>query len=213
MVQRESQLVYQAGEISVSLKQTPPIKIVFTDRDGVLNRNIPGEYNRHVSEFVLLPGVKTAVAKLSRAGYEIHVVSNQQGIAKGLMSEADLAEMTAALHHRIAQKGGKLHSVNYCLHLETDHCPCRKPKNILLKKAVHGRKIDFKQTWMIGDSWRDIQAGGSLGCRTIMVLTKEYKRIPGASKKELVYTDGKHNCSPDYAVKSFADAVTIILKQ
>jgi D-glycero-D-manno-heptose 1,7-bisphosphate phosphatase len=213
VVQRESQLVYQAGEISFSLKRTPPIKIVFTDRDGVLNRNIPGEYNRHVSGFVLLRGVKTAVAKLIQAGYEIHVVSNQQGIAKGLMTPDDLQEMTAALKNRLAQKGGKLHSVNYCLHLETDGCPCRKPKNKLLKNAVRGRNIDFTQTWMIGDSWRDIHAGGSLGCQTIMVVTKEYHQIPGTSKKERVYSDGKQRCSPDYVVKSFAGAVEIILKK
>lgn len=184
------------------------IRLVFTDRDGVLNRNVPGEYNKSIKEFRLLPGVKEALGRLTKAGYEIHVISNQQGIPKGLMPLDDLEEMTQALRDRIAPFGGKLTSVNYCLHLETDKCGCRKPQSGLFHQAIKNQKIDFSQTWMVGDSWRDIHAGQAVGCRTIFVNNPKVPTVPG---KPTTFTDGKREWTPDFVVRNFPQAVDLIL--
>jgi D-glycero-D-manno-heptose 1,7-bisphosphate phosphatase len=189
-------------------------KIVFTDRDGVLNRNTPGEYNIAIKDFILLPGVKEAVARLNRAGYELHLVSNQQGVPKGLMTKENLKEMTQVLIDRLKEKGGHLDSINYCLHLSDEKCACRKPQPGLLKKAVKGREIDFTKTWMVGDSWRDIEAGQALGCRTVLVRLPGYKiKSTNPQTGKVTYTNGKEEFTPDYAVTSFAKAVELILKE
>ena len=185
------------------------IKIVFTDRDGVLNLNRTGKYVLGPRDLRLLPGVKEAVAQLTRSSYEIHLISNQQGVAKGLMTQEDLYAITDTLQKRLEKFGGKLTSLNYCLHLEADQCKCRKPQSGLFHQAVQGRSIDFSQTWMIGDTWRDMEAGKKTGCKTILVQNKEYSIIRGTDS----YTDGNHSCTPDYAVSSFLQAVKLILQQ
>src|SRR5271154_5003426 len=115
-------------------------KIVFMDRDGVINRMTPGNYIRDISEFRLLPKVSESIAKLTRAGYEIHIISNQQGIAKGLMTRTQLSEISQLLMERVKKAGGKITSVNYCTHLESEKCDCRKPKTGLFRQAMKGRR-------------------------------------------------------------------------
>ncbi len=189
-------------------------KIVFTDRDGVLNRNTPGVYNTSIEDIILLPGVKQALARLNQSGYEVHLVSNQQGVPKGLMTQEDLEKITHTLKQRIKMNGASLTSVNYCLHLSDEKCDCRKPQPGLLKQAVKGRKIDFTRTWMVGDSWRDIRAGEALGCKTIWVRLPGYrKKTTNPASGKVVYTNGKEDFTPDYVVTTFSKAVDIILKE
>lgn len=175
------------------------------DRDGVINRMTPGNYIQHISEFRLLPKVAESLAKLTRAGYEIHIISNQQGVAKGLMTRAHLAEITQLLLERVEKTGGKITSINYCTHLESENCACRKPKTGLFRQAMKGRKIDFRKTWMVGDSWRDIDAGRAIGCKTIFLDNSINKK-----KKEIIQ-DG-HTFTPDYCVKNLSQAVQLILR-
>ena len=175
------------------------------DRDGVINRITPGNYIRHISEFKLLPNVKSSLAKLTRAGYEIHIISNQQGVAKGLMTRSQLSEITQLLLERLEKSGVKINSVNYCTHWESENCDCRKPNTGLFLQAVEDRKINFRETWMIGDSWRDMKAGKTLGCKTIFIGNSDFQ----TGKK--IITES-HEISPDYMVKNLSQAVNLVLK-
>ncbi len=182
------------------------------DRDGVINRITPGNYIRHIAEFRLLPKVAESLGKLTRAGYEIHIISNQQGVAKGLMTRTQLSEITQLLMERVEKAGGKLTSVNYCIHLESEKCACRKPKTGLFRQATKGRKIDFRKTWMVGDSWRDIEAGQTMGCKTVWLGITPAVPEYSAKKKSRTINHEEHQFMPDYCVKNLAQAVQIILK-
>jgi histidinol-phosphate phosphatase family protein len=138
---------------------------VFLDRDGTLNRPpAVGEYLRDPGELQLLAGAAEAVALLRRAGYVCVVVSNQRGVALGLMSEQQLAAVDARLHELV-----DLDRSYYCIHGLEDGCECRKPRPGLLIRAAEDLHLDLARSWMIGDSDIDGEAGRRAGCRTLKV--------------------------------------------
>lgn len=160
-------------------------KIIFIDRDGVINQDPMAadtgkEYITDWPEFHFLPGVLEALKRLTRDGYKIVIVSNQAGVGKGIYSKEKLDGITKNMLGEIAAAGGKIHSVQYCVHTKEDNCDCRKPNTSLFRKAIEGLKVDFSRTYFIGDAKRDIEAGKKIGCRTILVLsgkTKDKKDI------------------------------------
>jgi len=139
-------------------------RAVFLDRDGVINRRVIGDYVRHWQNFSFLPGVLRAVRALSAIPVPIIVVSNQAGVAKGLMSERDLRELTFAFTDAFASYGGRIDSVYYCLHHPDKRCDCRKPRSGLLRQAAREWGLNLTECFMIGDSESDIIAGASVGC-------------------------------------------------
>lgn len=172
------------------------MKIIFLDRDGVINKdpvNLPYGYVTKWKEFNFLPGAKRAIKKLTDAGYVIYVVSNQAGIAKGYFTLNDLNNITKKMLNEIARSGGNIADVFYCPHSNEDKCDCRKPKIGLFKKALGNRKIDLKNTFFIGDKIADVQAGHSAGLKTILVLSgltslrnrKEWQAKPDCIKRDL----------------------------
>jgi D-glycero-D-manno-heptose 1,7-bisphosphate phosphatase len=158
------------------------MKIVFCDRDGVINR-YPGhkKYVTSVRGFRFLKGSREGIALLTRAGFRVHVVSNQAGVSKGLYSKATLTAMTRKMREGVRRAGGRLAGVHYCLHTSEMDCACRKPKTGLLKQAVHGQRLDLDHTYFIGDSLLDVKAGRAFGAKTILVLTGREKRKNASS--------------------------------
>ncbi|MEI8176412.1 MAG: HAD-IIIA family hydrolase [Candidatus Omnitrophota bacterium] len=153
-------------------------KFIFLDRDGVINRD-PGaigkEYVTSWEEFAFLPGVLESIKELSAHGYRIAVISNQAGVGRGVYSKVALDEITSRMVTVITAAGGTIDSVQYCIHKRDDNCDCRKPKTGSLKKAVGDRAIDLANSYFIGDSRTDVEAGRALGCKTILVLSGKTK--------------------------------------
>ncbi len=148
------------------------MKIVFLDRDGVINR-FPGKgvYVTRQEDFQFLPRAVDAIRRLKEAGCEVYVVSNQGCVSRGLITEKKLAEMTGRMMEEIRRHGGDISRVLYCPHQKSDNCDCKKPKVKLFLEAIAGRNPDMSDVYFAGDSEEDIQAGKNLGCRTILVLS------------------------------------------
>ncbi len=145
---------------------------LFLDRDGVINRKLEDDYVKNWSEFEWLPGVRDALANLHKYFYPIVVVTNQQGIGKGLMTESELQ----LLHHHISQElyGAYehqiIHEFYYCPHLAGDQCFCRKPApGMFLQAVIDYPFIRFEDAWMVGDSPTDMEAAQTLGIHTAAV--------------------------------------------
>jgi D-glycero-D-manno-heptose 1,7-bisphosphate phosphatase len=149
---------------------------VFVDRDNTLIRD-PG-YLRDPGQVHLLTGVPEALQRLRSAGHPVIVVSNQSGVARGFLTEEDVA----AIHHRmqalLAERGAAVDAIYYCPYLDGVEAvraeyrvdsDLRKPKPGMLLLAAREHHIDLARSWMIGDSERDIVAGHAAGCRSILV--------------------------------------------
>jgi D-glycero-D-manno-heptose 1,7-bisphosphate phosphatase len=145
-------------------------KFVFLDRDGVINRKLPeNSYVRHSGELVLLPGSAEAIAILNSRGIKVIVVTNQRGIALGLLTEPVLLEIHDSLQERLQVYGGHIDAFYHCPH-NHDECSCRKPKTGLLEEAfVDFPEANSSNSVLIGDSLSDIEAGRKLGIATIFV--------------------------------------------
>ena len=146
---------------------------VFVDRDGVINRKRPeGAYVSNLDEFEPLPGSIEALACLSRAGFKVVVVTNQQGVAKGVTSAAELELVHANLTAQVAAEGGAIDQIQVCPHL-AGTCGCRKPKVGLFEQARSADpEISFERAAVVGDSESDIEAAKSIGARALLVSTE-----------------------------------------
>ena len=151
-------------------------KAVFLDRDGVINRKLENDYVKSWDEFQFLPGVIEAIKAINEKGYLVIVVTNQRGIAKGLMTEKDLEEIHRRMLKELKKHGARIDDIFYCPHDISDDCNCRKPKPGLLIQAQKKWNIDFAQSFIIGDSNSDLEAGRQVGCRGILT-TKLSKAV------------------------------------
>ena len=144
--------------------------LVILDRDGVINRDSDG-YVKSLEEWIPIPGSIEAIARLSRAGYQVVVATNQSGLGRGLFDLNDLEAMHARLNDLVEEQGGELAGIFYCPHTPDDHCHCRKPAPGLLDAIAAELDIDLAGVPLIGDSLRDLQAGLSHHCTPILVRT------------------------------------------
>lgn len=169
---------------------------VFLDRDGVINynevRNGRPYAPTELTNFRIIPGVAEAVTVLRKAGYLIVVATNQPDVGAGRQSR----KLVEAMHDRLRQSV-YVDDIEVCYHLDQDNCDCRKPKPGLLLKAAERHGIDLKRSWMIGDRWRDVEAGQAAGCRTILV-DYDYPAEPRPKQ-------------PDAIVRSLSEAVPVVL--
>jgi len=146
-------------------------RAAFLDRDGVINRKAPGDgYITRWEEIDFLPGVAQAIALLNRTGFSVIVVTNQRCVAKGLVTIRELDWIHRRMCEVLADAGGTIDAVYYCPHELEPPCPCRKPRPGLLLDAAREHGIALTESWMIGDSDADIEAGRKAGCRTALVL-------------------------------------------
>jgi histidinol-phosphate phosphatase family protein len=138
---------------------------VILDRDGVLNRKPPpAQYVRNWREWEWCPGSLEALRLLRQAGYRTIIASNQPGIGRGLMSEADLAAVHGRMQHEAAQAGGRIDAIYYCPHGWNEGCECRKPKPGLLYCAQRDFDLDLTRTPFIGDDERDGTTAAAADC-------------------------------------------------
>ncbi len=177
---------------------------VFLDRDGVINENVDGDYVRSWEAFHFLPGALEAIARLTRAGMPIVVVSNQQGVGKDLMSAAEVEAIHARMVAEIGEAGGEIAAVRYCPHLAADECECRKPKPGLLTNAAGELGLDLARSVFVGDAASDVAAARSAGCRPMLVLTGH-----GRAARAALETDGSLGTTE--VVADLSAAVDLIL--
>jgi len=154
-------------------------RAVFLDRDGVLNRAEVREgrpYPPEVDELRLLPGVREACRSLREMGFVLIVVTNQPDIGRGT---ADAAEV-GRIHDRL-KRFLQLEDVKVCPHDDSAECECRKPKPGMLLEAAREWGIDLAESYIVGDRWRDVEAGQRAGCRAIFVDYGYRERRPEGS--------------------------------
>ena len=176
-------------------------KAIFLDRDGTINKEVG--FLSDIDRFELLPGVGEAIQKINQSGYLAIVITNQPVIARGELSREGLEEIHNKMETLLGKESAYLDGIYYCPHhphggyegevrkLKID-CDCRKPKPGMLYAAAEAFHIDLKNSWMIGDGERDIAAGKSAGCKTVLI--------------------GKENWGQDMSVNSLPEAVRMILE-
>ncbi|GGM88678.1 hypothetical protein GCM10010106_39960 [Thermopolyspora flexuosa] len=145
-------------------RPSPPAAILF-DRDGTLVTDVP--YNRDPDAVRPMPGAAAALARVRRAGVRTGIVTNQSGVARGLVTPAELA----AVNRRVEELLGPFDVWEICPHGEADGCPCRKPRPGLILRAARRLGVDVRDCVVIGDIGRDIEAAARAGARGILVPT------------------------------------------
>jgi len=170
-------------------------RAVFLDRDGVINRAIVRDgkpYPPASAALVeVLPGVAGALQRLKAAGYLLIVVTNQPDVARGVRSRAEVE----AIHARLASML-PIDEFRACYHDDQDGCACRKPKPGMIIDAARAHRLDVGASVMVGDRWRDIEAGRLAGCATVFIDCGYAEPAPD---------------SPDVVVTSLEEAADWIL--
>jgi len=167
---------------------------VFLDRDGVINRSIVRNGRpyppQRLEDLEILPGVQEALERLKVAGFATVVVTNQPDVARGRQTR----EVVEAMHSRLAELLS-LDEFRVCYHDDQDGCPCRKPKpGLLMQTPIY----DLARSVMVGDRWRDVEAGRRAGCRAAVLIDYDY------AGEELT-------AEPDVRFRSLAESVDWIL--
>jgi len=151
----------------------PPDCFLFLDRDGVLNRRIAGGYVQDWSQWSWLPGVLSSMPRLADRYGRIFVVSNQQGVGKGLMTMQMLDAVHRQMRKEIEQAGGRLDAVYVCTALQGEGSPDRKPGiGMALRAAADFPEVDFRRSVMVGDSLSDMQFGWRAGMRCVFLASE-----------------------------------------
>jgi D-glycero-D-manno-heptose 1,7-bisphosphate phosphatase len=145
-------------------------RYVLMDRDGVINYDSES-FIKSPEEWRPIEGSLEAIALLNQYGYDVVVITNQSGLARGLFDEAMLASIHAKMHRLLAEQGGAITAIYYCPHGPESQCNCRKPKPGLLEQFARDKNVDLNNVSFIGDSLRDITAAQAVGARPILVLT------------------------------------------
>lgn len=152
---------------------------VFLDRDGVIFRPVVRDFKpyapRRIEEARLVPQAEEALASLRQAGFLLIVVTNQPDVARGAVDKAVVEQMNRYLCERLP-----IDDVFVCYHDDAEACECRKPKPGLLRNAAQQYGINLASSFMVGDRWRDVEAGHCAGCRTVWIDCGYRERPPRA---------------------------------
>jgi len=153
----------------------------FLDRDGVINRGAPeGKYITRWEKVHFLPAVAEAICLLNQNGYLVVVVTNQRCVAKGLITAEHLERLHRTMCNELALAGARIDQIYYCPHALQPPCRCRKPAPGMLIEAARKCEIALSQSWMIGDSESDMEAGRRAGCKTARVAQCDVLSAIGA---------------------------------
>ena len=145
-------------------------KIIFLDRDGVLNKKPQkATYVTTSTEYTFLPGAIEGLKLLQEKGYEIFIITNQAGVARGLVKEEDLLQIHEKILEECKKVGVLIRKIYYCPHGWDEGCSCRKPKPGMLLTAAKEYGFDMNNAIFIGDDERDMEAGTMAGCKTLLM--------------------------------------------
>ena len=169
---------------------------IFLDRDGVINNIIiskglplsPSKFE----EFKILPGVRESISKLKELNFYCILVTNQPDVSRGKIKKETVVKMNEYVKSELG-----LNDVFVCFHDDKDNCQCRKPKPGLILNASYKWNVDLKNSYMIGDRWKDIEAGRLAGCKTILIKSNYVEEI---------------KTKPDFELDSLLSAAILIKK-
>ena len=171
-------------------------RAVFLDRDGVLNKPVIKNSNPHppssLYQLEIYEGVREALADLRERDYRLIVVTNQPDVRRGKIDRSVVESM-----NRVLQDQLPLDAIEVCCHDDEDACDCRKPKPGMIVRSAERFDLDLKKSFLVGDRWRDIEAGNRAGCTTIFV--------------DRGYREGLKGTKPQHTVNSLAEATQWIL--
>jgi len=150
-----------------------PIKIIFLDRDGVINKEV--DYLFKIQNFKFIDGVFEACINFLQLGYKIIIVSNQSGISRGYYTESDYQKLTKWMLTQFNKNGVDILDTLHCPHSIETNCNCRKPKPGMFNYATSLYNIDLNKSWMIGDKETDITAANSAGISNTILVRSGHK--------------------------------------
>lgn len=145
-------------------------KLIILDRDGVINHDSP-HFIKSPDEWIPIPGSIEAIAALKSAGFLVAVCTNQSGIGRGYYNHAMLAAIHEKMNTILKEHGHVLDAIIYCPHMPEANCTCRKPKPGMMLTLLTQFDVLAHETWVVGDSWRDLEAGLTAGCKPLLVKT------------------------------------------
>jgi D-sedoheptulose 7-phosphate isomerase len=187
----------ESGKTKIEEGQPGKNAAVFLDRDGVINRAMVRDGKPYApanqNELEILPGVAEALRDLKSHGFKLIVVTNQPDVSRGKLSSQTLEAM-----HKDLSGQFPLDDILACCHTDADHCDCRKPLPGMLLQAAKKHGIDLSNSFMVGDRWRDIEAGYNAGCRTILI--------------DYGYSERSPEHAPDLKVRSLREAADWIIR-
>lgn len=172
-------------------------RAIFLDRDGVINKAIVRDGKPYppatLEELVILPGVKNALENLKIAGYLLIVITNQPDVARGITKKETVEEINTYLASVLC-----IDEFRICYHDSNEGCNCRKPHPGALIDAARKHHIDLEMSYMVGDRWRDVEAGQRAGCKTFFIDCGYAEKQPE---------------NADFSVRSLFEAAEIILRK
>lgn len=179
------------------------MKLIVLDRDGVINVE-SADFIKGPEEWIPIKGSMEAIARLTQAGYDVVVITNQSGLGRGLFSADLLGQIHVRMIDYVQQHGGKIQSILFCPHHPDDNCVCRKPKSGLYDELAEKLKISFEGVFSVGDSLRDLQAAQTAGAIPILVQTGNGKK----TQQSLITDASGLTETPVYAnLAKFVDAL------
>jgi D-glycero-D-manno-heptose 1,7-bisphosphate phosphatase len=182
------------------------VRIAFLDRDGVINQYLPGEYVRTPDELIILPGVVDAILALNNAGWRVAIVTNQQGIGKGLMTSAELDSVHAKLFDALEQARAMLDSIRVCPHLASDACACRKPMPGMILDIANELHGNLPASVFFGDTDSDSAAARAAGVGAFHLILGGKRTADHAQDPKYFPTP------PDGIYPNLLSAVTAVLQ-
>jgi heptosyltransferase-2 len=176
---------------------------VFLDRDGTLNQD--SGYITTPNGLILFPGVVGAIARLNRSGSRVVLITNQSGIARGLMTVDDLHMIHEKLEHELQEGGGWLDGIFFCSHHPDDICQCRKPNPGLIKQATQKLGLDMSPSYFIGDKVSDMELANAVGSIAVLVMTSGYSQ-------DAVHAMENNEVHVDFVALNFCEAADWIIQ-
>jgi D-glycero-D-manno-heptose 1,7-bisphosphate phosphatase len=178
-------------------------KVVFLDRDGVINHDSDG-FIRCVADFLFLPRSLSALRLLTENGFDVILISNQSGVGRRIITPENLAAIHQYLIETVKKNGGRIRDIFCCPHAPEDGCDCRKPKPGMLFKARDAHGIELSKTAMVGDKVIDIDCARSAGCQKAILVRTGH----GAAAEKALADRGE---PADYLADDLYDAACYLL--
>lgn len=178
--------------------KSPLKRAVFIDRDGTINDNGAEGYIHKKNDFKFLPKVVTALKKLSKTDYKIIIITNQSGIGRGFYTEADMTALHRHMMRELKKFGVRVDAIYHCPHSPDAPCRCRKPAPGMVYDAVKDFDVSLNDSWMIGDSDKDVLVGREVNMKTIKIGER---------------MSAEHKVEPHYYVADLSEAINVILNK